>query len=193
MAPFDTSAMITFWIPLQDIAATGGGGLVFCSKSHADFALPFWNDYHAAASEDDSPWHHLDERYSGGGTRDAVVDYMPLAVGDVTVHSGWTLHCADAVEHDRLALAVTFVSARAAVRADAARSSSRRGDAEDAWSYRDWVHEVPSDTFEWDHPLVPIVWPPTTTTGIWPERTPSRVSDQANLHNQTFRNYPTTP
>ena len=45
MAPFDTSQMITFWIPLQGIPAPekGGSGLYFVDKSHCDFALPFWN------------------------------------------------------------------------------------------------------------------------------------------------------
>ena len=92
MAPFDTSNMITFWIPLQDIPADGTG-LVFVSKSHSDFALPYWNDV-----VDGTEFQRLDERYSGGGgggNRVAVCDYMPLTLGDVTVHAGWTLHCAD--------------------------------------------------------------------------------------------------
>ena len=95
MAPFDTSNMITFWIPLQDIPADGTG-LVFVSKSHSDFALPYWNDVVDGA--DGAEFQRLDERYSGGGgggNRVAVCDYMPLTLGDVTVHAGWTLHCAD--------------------------------------------------------------------------------------------------
>jgi len=151
MAPLDTSHMITFWMALQRVE---NSGLIFCSKSHADFALPFWNDSDDDIDDKDSPWFRLDERYGDH----ALVDYMPLAMGDVTVHSGWTLHCADSSENeDRLALAVTFVDARAPVREDALTTA--KGDREDAWSYQDWVPQVPSNTMEWDHPLVPILWP----------------------------------
>ena len=89
MAHFDTSHMITIWIPLQPVTQSG---LVFCSKSHNDFALPYWNDVSTAENYPNSPWNKLEERYPSS----ACCDYMPLALGDVTVHSGWTLHCADA-------------------------------------------------------------------------------------------------
>lgn len=178
LAPFDTSRMVTFWIPLQERVTASG--LVFCSQSHSDFALPFWNERPRDDNnnddindDNDSPWLHLEERYGGDA---ALVDYMPLAAGDVTVHAGWTLHCADAVARghdDRWALAVTLVDARAPVRRDAL--TSPRGDREDAWSYRDWVHEVVAantkkttagDSYGlWDHPLVPIVWPPSLSNG----------------------------
>lgn len=45
MAPLDTNAFITAWIPLRPIS--GGeddSGLVFAVGSHRDFALPFWHD-----------------------------------------------------------------------------------------------------------------------------------------------------
>ena len=163
LAPFDTSRMLTFWIPLQPTVTSSG--LVFCSQSHSDFALPFWHDSFYKNDDPDSPWWHLEERYGGDA---ALVDYMPLQLGDVTVHAGWTLHCADPVheDEDRWALAVTFVDARARVRPDALTSS--RGDREDAWSYRDWFHDVPTTAdggqVLWDHPLVPILWPHSTTT-----------------------------
>lgn len=89
---------------------------------------------------------------------------MPLEMGDVTVHNGWTLHCADAaeaLEEDRYAFAVTFVCGRAEVREDlfAADKTTIKGDKEDAWSYP-WVTDKtvkPRSQFE--HPQVPIVWP----------------------------------
>lgn len=152
MAPFDTSNMITFWIPLQPVKQSG---LVFCSKSHSDFALPFWSDV-AEANSADSPWSNLEERYCSL----PCVDYMPMELGDVTVHSGWTLHCAGAGgDEDRLALAITFVDARAPIRRDAVAGSCK-GDREDIWSFHDWVCQVPHATADWHHPLAPIVWPP---------------------------------
>lgn len=156
MAPFDTSHMITFWISLQEEITSSA--LVFCSKSHADFALPFWNDF------DSSPeYQRLEERYQY-----STVDYMPIHLGDVTVHSGWTLHCADGEEgeDDRVALAISYVDARAEIRPDAMVESDNAaggyGDNEDRWSYIEWVQDVePRRQFQ--HELVPIVWPRSKT------------------------------
>jgi len=160
MAPFDTSHLVTLWVPLHDVDA---GGLVFCSKSHADFALPYWN-------RDPETWGDtlLEERYMNEERGESLlVDYMPLAAGDVTAHHGWVLHCADpSPSGDRMALAVSFVDSRAPVRDDIVASASAgmtagtaSGDNEDAWSYRDWIGDVPPGCRDWDHPLVPIVWP----------------------------------
>jgi hypothetical protein len=155
MAPFDTSHLITFWIPLQAVPEDGTA-LVFCSKSHSDFALPYWNSYKDSAENPDSPWNRLEERYERDySAMNSLVDYMPLDLGDMTAHSGWTLHCANANtgKHDRLALAITYVDARAPVRV-----RTDEGDSEDVWSYQDWISQVPRGTSDWDHPLVPIVW-----------------------------------
>ena len=162
MAPFDTSLLLTFWIPLHDIPR-GGSALVFCSKSHSDFALPFWNEYSKTSDETDSPWNRLDERYGGD---DALVDYMPLSMGDITAHSGWLLHCADPPgTQDRIALAISFVDARAPVRrrvdSSGKMSSDDIGDPEDAMSYRDWIRQVPANTPHFRHRLVPILYPPS--------------------------------
>jgi hypothetical protein len=136
MCPFDTQHMITFWIPLQRIPSDGGTALIFVNKSHSDMALPYWNDsteYDQRLEENRygaKPYHH----------------YMPMALGDITAHSGWTLHCADAnnvkrngkslqsratgddnieEEEDRYALAITYVDARAEVREDVFNSINR--------------------------------------------------------------------
>ena len=166
MAPFDTSLLVTFWIPLCDIPHDGSA-LVFCSKSHSDFALPYWNEYSKTSEDPDSPWNRLDERY--GGDR-AMVDYMPVSMGDVTAHSGWVLHCADPIPtdaEDRVALAVSFVDARAPIRRRIRESDQRTahtkddaGDPEDAWSYRDWIKDVPVNKPNFHHDLVPILYPP---------------------------------
>jgi ectoine hydroxylase-related dioxygenase (phytanoyl-CoA dioxygenase family) len=151
MAPFDTSTMVSFWISLEEVEDKTG--LIFCSKSHSDFALPFWNDF------DEAEYQRLEDRY-----RNSTVNYMPLSLGDVTVHSGWTLHCADDnIEgKDRVALAISYVDARAEIREDALEETNSGGggygDNEDQWSYKDWVQDVrPRQQFR--HALVPIVWP----------------------------------
>ena len=164
MAPFDTQNMITFWIPLQAVPSDGGTALMFCSKSHCDFALPYWNpkidndvSKQAVNAEDNksiSAWDRLEDRYPK-----EIIDYMPMSVGDVTVHSGWTLHCSNGNEGegamDRLALAITFVDGNAEIRTD----WQTIGDDEDRWSYQDWCKDVIPQT-KFSHELVPIVWPP---------------------------------
>ena len=167
MAPFDTSHMITFWIPLQGVPSPrdGGTALIFCSKSHADFALPYWsppepnNDDTQQINVEDgsslSGWDRLEDRYPK-----KVVDYMPMSLGDVTVHSGWMLHCSNGNERegskDRVALAITFVDGAAEIRPN----WQTIGDDEDRWSYQDWCKDVVPRT-KFSHELVPIVWPPS--------------------------------
>ena len=160
MAPFDTQHMITFWIPLQGVPSPrdGGTALIFCSKSHSDFALPYWNPPEGnitSSGKDSSAWERLEDRYPR-----EVIDYMPMSLGDVTVHSGWTLHCSNGNEiegsKDRLALAISFVDGDAEIR----HNWETIGDDEDRWSYQDWCKEVRPQT-KFSHPLVPIVWPPS--------------------------------
>lgn len=102
-----------------------------------------------------SEWDRLDERYP---SKD--VDYMPMNLGDVTVHSGWTLHCSNGNDrkgshNDRIAIAITFVDGNAEI-----RPQGQKGDDEDRWSYESWFKEIiPRRKFS--HELVPIVWPPS--------------------------------
>eukprot|EP00586_Coscinodiscus_wailesii_P018804 CAMPEP_0172509058 /NCGR_PEP_ID=MMETSP1066-20121228/217264_1 /TAXON_ID=671091 /ORGANISM="Coscinodiscus wailesii, Strain CCMP2513" /LENGTH=180 /DNA_ID=CAMNT_0013287367 /DNA_START=217 /DNA_END=756 /DNA_ORIENTATION=+ len=137
MAPFDTSHLITFWIPLQTIPR-GGSALVFVDKSHSDFALPYWNGFEG------DEYHRLEERYGG---EKAVRDHMPLQLGDVTVHAGWTLHCASGCDDhdDRYALAISYVDAKAEVRRDVNYNSGtggNYGDNEDRQSFEYWIGDV---------------------------------------------------
>ncbi|KAL7535920.1 hypothetical protein ACHAWF_008782 [Thalassiosira exigua] len=161
MAPFDTSKMVTFWIPLQKVPAPeeGGTGLLFVDGSHADFALPYWSGVGGPE------YDRLEKRYDKNGNG-GVSHHMPLALGDVTVHNGWTLHCADAADFDmggddRYAFSVTYVDGHAELREGVLSSEIEDdgSDKEDIWSFRSWVENVePRKVFR--HPQVPIVWPP---------------------------------
>jgi hypothetical protein len=96
-------------------------------------------------------------RYGGDN---GIEDHMPMDVGDVSVHSGWTLHSAAGGVGpigngaDRYALAVTYVDDMAEVREDVIGSDV--GHDEDRRSYEGWVKDVePRCHFE--HPLVPTL------------------------------------
>lgn len=53
MAPLDTNAFVTAWIPLRPVSgAEGDSGLLFAVASHRDFALPFWHDLTGRGLED---------------------------------------------------------------------------------------------------------------------------------------------
>lgn len=165
MAPFDTSKMVTFWIPLDFIPSEeeGGTGLLFVDGSHNDFALPFWNGNGRREDENDyeeeSEYDRLEERYRG---EEGIKDHMPLAVSDVTCHAGFTLHSANGGYEsmkERYALAVTYVDARAEIREDAVGMTTNDNDiaySEDRRSFEDWVRDVrPRSYFE--HPSVPTI------------------------------------
>ncbi len=170
MAPFDTSNMITFWIPLQHIPTpqNGGTGLFFVDKSHSDFALPYWNEY------DSDEYSRLDLRYGTTAGEQRESHHMPLNIGDITVHAGWTLHCANGnsdysgpnQNEDRIALAISFVDTNAQIRAEVQSNSHGKdhyntdlGDNEDQWSFKSWVNDVEARAY-FEHDLVPIIWPP---------------------------------
>ena len=124
----------------------------FVDGSHSDFALPYWNGV------DGNEFDRLENRYDN----DRVSHHMPLEIGDVTVHNGWTLHCADSTEYmedgeDRYAFSITYVDGSAEVREDVLDASSK-GDNEDVWSFRSWVKDIKPRT-RFLHPQVPIVWP----------------------------------
>ena len=63
--------MVTFWIALTDVPTLRHSALEFASRSHRDFALPYWQTI--------SGMKRLDAR---GYT---VAKFHPLSVGDATV------------------------------------------------------------------------------------------------------------
>jgi hypothetical protein len=61
--PFDTSRMVSFLIPLQDVPRLedGGTGLLFADGNHSEVALPCRNG--ADGGSDEHGW--LEGRYGG--------------------------------------------------------------------------------------------------------------------------------
>lgn len=84
--PIDTDQMLTIWSPLDDVTPEMGG-LVYAEGSHG----------HGALGEADARRFRL---IQGGA----------LAAGDVSIHTGWLLHCAMAntTAHMREAFAVSY-------------------------------------------------------------------------------------
>ena len=131
MVPLDTNSFLTAWLPLRSLTPSDAA-LEFASASHRDFALPFWRS----------------EKGMDAGKRGYVVEPPPggpLCLGDVTFHSGWTLHYSPAQPVEapaRAALAVSFF-------VDGARRLPPDGQlrravhAEDAAGCASWLSEVP--------------------------------------------------
>ena len=143
MAPFDTNDFITCWIPLQPVPSQseGGSSLTFASRSHCDFALPYWSN----PIETD-----LTGRYE-------IVDYPNFEVGDCTWHHGWTLHSAppNTLDLDRYAYAISFIADGTYLLQE--DGHIRRPDTEDYQSYEDWIEDVQWGNFA-DHKYLPLVF-----------------------------------
>lgn len=148
MMPFDTSHVITFWIPLHSIPSIddGGTGLLFINKSHSDFSLPYWNgrgieyDNKQGSGVGYNAYDHLTTRYGIANVGDdriadnnpgVIGHHMPLNAGDCTIHNGWTMHCANgntnnltkkknggALFQTRYAIAISYVDSHAEIRED---------------------------------------------------------------------------
>jgi len=138
MAPFCSNELVTCWIPLQSVKRQeeGGTGLSYASRSHVDFALPFW----FGKGFDD---FDLDERY-------IVTDHGEMAIGDASWHHGWTLHAAppNLTKSTRLALSLSFVADGAPLLPNDAQGRFEVGgewglvrvpDTEDSPSYAPWL------------------------------------------------------
>jgi len=142
-APFDTNSMVTFWIALTDVPDRDHSPLEFASRSHKDFALPYW--YTNEGMED----------LEGRGYE--VTDHTPLKPGDSTAHHGWLLHTAppNTSGKDRKALAISYVAAGA--KRLAARDLRRQPDDEDKEGYQAWINDArPGKPVS--HKLLPIVF-----------------------------------
>jgi hypothetical protein len=144
MVPLDTNEFITLWIPLRSLDEDDAA-LHFASKSHRDFALPYWRTL--AGMEDD-----LESRYE-------IDTYDELDLGDLTAHHGFTLHWSPPQPEDsvpRFALSICYF-ADGAKRMDA-KHLRRSPHEEDMWSYESWLKDVKPGARA-RHPELPLVWP----------------------------------
>jgi len=145
MAPLDTNAFVTAWIPLQPVPPPnkGGSALVFAGGSHRDVALPFW---------------HGDPRVCEDLSGRGYTEHEPeaMAVGDVTFHHGWTLHFAppNTGPTPRRALTASYFLDGALRLGGSARQND-----EDIESHTEWSRHVPPGKPA-RHALLPVVWPP---------------------------------
>ena len=143
MVPLDTNEFITLWIPLRSLDEEDAA-LHFASRSHRDFALPYWRTLEGM------------EDLEARGYE--IETYEELDLGDLTAHHGWTLHWSPPQPEDsapRYALSICYF-------ADGARRMStenlrRVPHDEDEWSYDEWLREIaPGHAAR--HPEIPIVW-----------------------------------
>jgi Phytanoyl-CoA dioxygenase (PhyH) len=146
MAPIDTNAFVTFFIPLRALpAGKHAPSLRFASGSHTDFAAAFWHGLR------DNPDMDMSARYEEG-------THGALAVGDATAHAGWTLHCSPGIRPDakgRTALSISYCCA------DSTRVLPKAQQAlihtEDRRSYSLWIGNVKAGKLL-KHELLPVVY-----------------------------------
>jgi ectoine hydroxylase-related dioxygenase (phytanoyl-CoA dioxygenase family) len=100
--PLSTDRTVTVWVPLQDTPAELGP-LTLAAGSHR-------SGYGRELEISDESEARLDEFVTSSGYR---VDDAPFAVGDVSFHSGWTIHRAPAnsSETPRRVMTVIYMDA----------------------------------------------------------------------------------
>jgi len=159
--------MVTFWIPLTPVPKNGSA-LHFVDESHIDLALFFWHGKfpkkNKASNTDLFQNIDLSKRYGGDKS---INNYMPLQIGDVTVHSGWTLHTSDPLSSPekklsdgRIALSISYVCSKAMVRKVDGRSpSGDNGHDEDYDSYKGWIDRIkPGRSINVDDIDLPVIF-----------------------------------
>ncbi|KAK3244004.1 hypothetical protein CYMTET_46369 [Cymbomonas tetramitiformis] len=132
MVPLDTNQFVTLWIPFRAISQNNDTGLEFACGSHRDFALPYW---------------HKMEGYDLATRGYKIESAGAMAMGDVTWHAGWTLHCAPSAPKRgprRLALTASYFADGAQVlprgkQEAGGRRMVRYPHTEDEQSYLDWL------------------------------------------------------
>jgi ectoine hydroxylase-related dioxygenase (phytanoyl-CoA dioxygenase family) len=102
--PLSTDRTVTVWVPLQDTPAELGP-LTFAAGSHR-------SGYGRELEISDESEARLDEFVTSSGFR---VDDEPFAVGDVSFHSGWTIHRAPATSSETPRRVMTVIYMDAAI------------------------------------------------------------------------------
>ncbi len=120
--PLDTDKTITMWMPLVDVSAEMGP-MQFASGSHRRGSL----GDHAIG---DASERALGDCVAEQGFE--VADYGAFAAGDVTFHSGWTLHRAPGNQTDRMREVMTVIYFADGARVTPLDHASRRFDR-DVW------------------------------------------------------------
>ena len=116
--PLDTDNTITMWMPLVDITANMGV-MRFASGSHrAGYLgeLPISDESEATLSK-----FVAEHGY-------ALTQAQQMAAGDVTFHSGWTLHNAPGNDSDRVREVMTIIYYADGVRISPADNPNREND-----------------------------------------------------------------
>jgi ectoine hydroxylase-related dioxygenase (phytanoyl-CoA dioxygenase family) len=141
--PVSTDRTVTVWVPLQD-TPTERGPLTFAVGSHR-------SGYGHTLEISDESDARLDEFVTGEGYR---IDGTPFALGDVSFHSGWTIHRAPANTGPvpRRVMTVIYMDADIRVTGRANR-----------FQESDWVEFLgsrPAGAVA-DGPLNPVLWAPS--------------------------------
>ena len=116
--PLSNSNTVTAWIPLQPVPLEMGP-VAFAKGSHR-----FTEGQVRKLAISDESEAHLSELMS-----DFEVDNSPFELGEVSFHSGWTCHRADANQTDELRAAFTIIYMDRDVRLIEPRTDAHRGDA----------------------------------------------------------------
>jgi ectoine hydroxylase-related dioxygenase (phytanoyl-CoA dioxygenase family) len=97
--PIDGSRCLTMWMPLMDITPDMGA-LTFASGSHTSGPL-------SDIGISDASEEHFDDLLADG--RYPLSTPVPMAAGDATFHSGWTVHKASPNVSDRVRAVMTVI------------------------------------------------------------------------------------
>ena len=138
--PVSTDRTVTVWVPLQDTPAEAGP-LTFAAGSHR-------SGYGRTLEISDESEARLDEFVTREGYR---IDDTPYALGDVSFHSGWTIHRAPANIGTTPRRVMTVIYLDAAIRVTEPANRYQRADRAEFLAGR------PAGALA-DGPLNPVLW-----------------------------------
>jgi len=138
--PLSTDRTVTVWVPLQDTPADMGP-LTFAAGSHR-------SGYGRDLEISDESEAALDAFVASSGYR---VDDSPFAVGDVSFHSGWTIHRAPANSSQTPRRVMTVIYMDAAIEIAAPTNRYQENDL------KSWLGSRPVGSVA-DGPLNPVLF-----------------------------------